>query len=113
MSNTTDDNTPTEEPEKKVLNFADFKKAKDAVKAKATTTPGPATGQKKARRYFIDLKADTVEIEGFLGLSGAFLAVGDEDGNIKFGVAQGEWVAVYDVTDTDTKLEDYVDDKKN
>lgn len=42
---------------------------------------------------------EEVEIEGYIGLTGSFLCIGDKEGRIKFAVAQGFWKYCTDITD--------------
>lgn len=111
----TTDNTkpPTDNEEQKIVSFADFKKDKERSQQDGSVkTPPegfPTTEVPKQRKYIIDLLEDSIEIEGFVGLTGSFLAIGDAEGRIKFGVAAGQWLTVTDITDLDVTLEDLND----
>lgn len=101
MTTTDDTDKPTEGNKPNIISFQAFKEAKVAKEEdKTKQKPFPQnTDIPKSRRYLIDLKDTTIEIEGFVGLTGSFLAIGDTEGRIKFGVAAGEWKVVTDITD--------------
>lgn len=65
---------------------------------------------RKRRVYLIDTIDDTIEVEGFLGLTGSFLCIGDETGEIIFALAEGQWRCVMDVSNNKKRLKDYVVD---
>lgn len=107
--------TPIETP--KVVNLADFRKNKQQkqsvegaqVEAKATN-PWPQlktqTGEKPGtepdpnqRRILISLTDGDLVLDGYLGLTPTFLAIGDNKGNIKFAAAPGRWLYAVDVSD--------------
>ena len=112
------DNTtipPEDEPpeNEKVVSFLDFKNKPPPEKDASSTVLGsgassgkhgnfPQAEPSKMRRYLIDLvDGDTIDMWGYVGLTGSFLAIGDEEGRIKFGAAAGVWLIVTDVTDKD------------
>lgn len=51
------------------------------------------------RRILLSTIHGDILMDGFLGLSQTFLAVGDSKGAIKFAVAPGLWMYAKDVTD--------------
>lgn len=104
----TDDLTSTE-PAATIVNFQDFKNREPANDKTSGVNPFPKqTEVPTQRRYFLNLTEDVIEIEGFVGLTGSFLAIGDAAGQVKFAAAQGIWKTILDVTDTDKTLKDYV-----
>lgn len=92
--NIQDKNPETDPVAEGVVSLQSWRKDKENAPAVTVKSDSP-----KARRYVIELKSGPIEIEGFVGLTGSFLAIGNEDGMIKFGAAQGEWLTVKDVTD--------------
>lgn len=66
-----------------------------------TDTSVPVTASAKdplERRILISSTYGDVVMDGYLGLSQTFLAVGDAKGQIKFALAPGVWLAATDVT---------------
>jgi hypothetical protein len=61
------------------------------------------------RRILISSTYGDVVMDGYLGLSQTFLAVGDHKGQIKFALAPGVWLAACDVTN-DPEYADKPDD---
>lgn len=53
----------------------------------------------KERKLLLSLVDADIEMEGFIGLTNSFLAIGDKNGGIKFAAAPGMWKYVTDVTD--------------
>lgn len=66
---------------------------------KPESTPQVEVDPKKRLLIITLADDDEVLIEGYVGLTGSFLCVGNEDGTIKFAVAAGHWKFVADVTD--------------
>lgn len=117
----TEDETP-EEGQPPVTNVVDLNKFKEDRKSGSVEVGGgtvlgsppkaqgfPQARPTSQRKYIISLKDDVdIEIEGFVGLTASFLAIGDEEGRIKFGAAAGEWLFVTDITDSKFQLSDVV-----
>lgn len=51
------------------------------------------------RRILVSTEDGDVIMDGYLGLSQTFLAIGDAKGQIKFAAAPGKWQYATDVTD--------------
>lgn len=92
-----------------LISMADFKAGKVNPKPEhwpaaipQEATPTVLTVSKKdplERRILISSTYGDVLMDGYLGLSQTFLAVGDAKGQIKFALAPGVWLAATDVTD--------------
>lgn len=54
------------------------------------------------RRILLSLLHGDVVMDGHLGLTQTFLAIGDSNGRIKFAAAPGQWMYATDVTDDPT-----------
>lgn len=111
------DNKSTPPVNDNIINIADFKnkpkenwpksiqnKNPDTILGQdkisiVTDAPPRPSPMAKMRRLLLDLTDGTIEIEGFLGLTNSFLAVGDQNGNIKFAAAGGSWKYATDITD--------------
>lgn len=100
---------------KNVVSLDAFKKDKTSLVRQTNTIddepkPFPTSKPTDERRYIISLTSgDSLEVEGYLGLGNTFLAVGDEEGKVRFAAATGSWTFVTDITDKGTRLKDYVD----
>ena len=93
-----------------VVSFEKFKNGqKDASKSYPTSRPGeitpaPVTASDSPpvvaeRRILLNLTGGhKLVIDGFLAISGTFLAVGDPSGRIKFAAGPGMWEFATDVT---------------
>lgn len=90
--------------------IVDLTKYKISKNNGQTKLPQPVDGQPGVRRYMIELENDVLEIEGILGLSPSFLVIGDENGRVIFGVAQGSWKFISDITDEEQMLEEFLAD---
>jgi hypothetical protein len=82
-----------------------FQKPEPRLNAGAPNTPAPLPRVPTVRKYIIDLEEGSIEMEGLIGLTGSFLAVGDSDGNIKFAAAEGQWKYVKDITNEEVEEE--------
>lgn len=109
INNTLTTDTPTEQPEEVNTNVIDFatRKAQSKEPSKFPNTP-PENGTSvtisqndpKKRKILITLKDHgDLLVEGYLGLTSSFLAIGESDGTIKFAAAEGTWQFCTDVTD--------------
>lgn len=94
-------------PSASVLSMADFRQKKNpnqqwpsAVSANPPLPPQQVSLEDlKERRILMTLADGDVVMDGFIGLTQSFLAIGDKHGSIKFAAAPGVWRYVLDVTD--------------
>lgn len=109
MTDVTDD-TDKNDGNDKVVSLDGFKKNKNESKESGPTRPRNfPTATSGERKYLIDfVEGPSMELKGFLGLTGSFLAIGDDEGHINFAVAQGQWTFVTDITDTGKTLDDFI-----
>lgn len=97
----------------KVVSLADFKAGKkdplpahwpaaipqgETVGVTASATAPVPEKDPLERRILVSSTYGDIVIDGYLGLSQTFLAVGDNKGQIKFALAPGIWLAATDVT---------------
>lgn len=95
-----------------VIDFNQFKKNKAEGKLPVTegkqwpgavpTVSEPVTvtaEDPNQRRILLSLAHGDIIVDGHLGLSQTFLAVGDSNGRIKFAAAPGMWLYARDMTD--------------
>lgn len=103
-------NDNKDDPNKKpgIIDLTKYKATKNS--GQSSKLPQPVEGQPGVRRYMIELENDVLEIEGILGLSPSFLVIGDEMGRVIFGVAQGSWKFISDITDEEAMLEEFLAD---
>lgn len=103
----TDNNKTGDEPGSKtpVDNVVPF-----AVKDRRTSVIPPITTEAQTdksfgkyipweRQWTLELDGDrSLEVQGAIGLTPAFLAMGDKDGNIRSAYANGTWKTATDIT---------------
>ena len=113
-----EDNTILGGPEKPattstgtVIDFSAFKKNRELgieptkegqwpVAVPTVETPVSITPEDpNQRRVLLSLTHGDIIVDGHLGLSQTFLAVGDTNGRIKFAAAPGMWQYARDITD--------------
>ena len=96
-----------------VIDFKQFKKNKEegvipssnekqwpAAVVKDTQIPITVSAEDpNQRRILLSLAHGDIIVDGHLGLSQTFLAVGDAQGRIKFAAAPGMWLYARDCTD--------------
>lgn len=95
-----------------VIDLLKFKKDKQEGKAwpvnsatPETTTVVSSATDPTERNILISTPHGDVQVQGYLGLSQTFLAVGRPDGSIKFAAAPGMWLYAVDVTDNPDYIE--------
>lgn len=95
-----------------VIDFAQFKKNKAEGVTPVSDGKWPAAvpleegaevtvtaEDPNQRRILLSLTHGDIVVDGHLGLSQTFLAVGDVNGRIKFAAAPGMWLYARDITD--------------
>lgn len=99
------DNDDEDKPVADVVAFSDYQKDPSQWPKMASDSPPEITVTKeepKDRTILITLDQGEMVIEGHIGLTHSFLAIGDENGRVKFAAAPGKWQYVKDITDAVT-----------